>query len=122
MNGRNAEILNHKRRTSEAAGEARSFSGPGDIEAAAKEYNTAVVFTDVTAIDANTAVDRVIEDSWNGDLWYPLYTDTVTVVAVNRREVTNFAGYLRVRHVVRATSGSSQVGANYGSGLTYKQT
>ncbi len=122
MNGKNADILKNKRRESAAQGAAQSYAGPGDVEAAAREYNTAVVFTDLTAQDANTAVDRVVEDSWNGEAWFTLFNDLAVGMGVTRREVTTFAGFLRVRHVVRATSGTNVVGASFGSGITYKQT
>ncbi len=122
MNGKNADILKNKRRESAAQGAAQSYAGPGDVEAAAREYNVAVVFTDLTALDANTAVDRIVEDSWNGEAWFQLSSDTLSAVGVARRDFVVFAGFLRVRHVVRATSGSSVVGASFGAGITYKQT
>lgn len=122
MNGKNGDILKSKRRLSAALGAAQSFSGPGDLEAAAREYNTVVVFTDTQIVDANTGVTRIIEDSWNGESWTTIYSDDVSTVAVSRREVLTFAGFLRVRHVVAATSGTNVVGATFASGLTYKQS
>lgn len=121
MNGRNADILTQKRRESGDQGVAQSHSGPGDIEAAAKEYNVAIVFTDITQIDQNAAVDRIIEDTWNGESWCVLFTDNALAPGVSRREVVHHAGFLRVRHVVRATSGTNIVGATFGSGITLKQ-
>lgn len=122
MNGKNADLLRNKRRESAAAGAPQSYGGPGDIEAAAREFNTVVAFTDVSAIDALTAVDRIIEDSWNGEVWFVLYTDTFAALGVSRREVTTFAGFLRVRHVVRTTGGGAIVGASFAAGITYKQS
>lgn len=122
MNGRNGDLLQNKRRLSDTGGAAKSYGGPGDLEAAAREYNTAVIFTDIQALDANTAVVRIVEDSWNGEVWYPLNSTELSSVAVTRQEVTTFAGFLRVRHEVKATSGGAQVGASFGAGLTYKQT
>lgn len=122
MNGKNAELLEMKRRESASQGLVRPYTGPGDIEAMAKEFNVAVVFTEITALDANTQVVRKIEDSWNGQTWYTVYSDTLSSVGVTRKEVTVFAGFLRVTHEVSATSGTNVVGATFGSGLTYKQT
>lgn len=122
MNGKNGDILKSKRRLSAALGAAQSFSGPGDLEAAAREYNTAVVFTDTQQIDANTSITRVIEDSWNGESWTTIYSEDVSTVTVTRKEITCFAGFLRVRHIVTATSGTNVVGATFASGLTYKQS
>lgn len=122
MNGKNFDLLKNKRRESAAAGASQSYDGPGDVEAAAREYNTAVVFTDLTAIDASTAVDRIIEDSWNGEAWSQLFSDTGLALGVTRKEVLTFAGFLRVRHVVRATAGGNAVGASFGAGITYKQS
>jgi hypothetical protein len=121
-NGKNGDLLNNKRRLSAVGGGAQSYGGPGDLEAAAREYNSAFVYTDTTALDANTAVDRIIEDSWNGEVGVILFTDTLNTVAPTRREVPAFGGFLRVRHVVYATSGGAQVGASFGSGITDKQT
>lgn len=121
MNGKNAEILKYKRRAT-SNGKAVQFVGPGDVEAAAKEYNSAAVFTDMTAIDANTTVTRYIEDSWNGESFFVLHADDVSAVQMHRREVPAFAGFLRVRHEVKHTSEASAVGSTFGCGLTYKQT
>ena len=71
--------------------------------------------------DQYAAVDRIVEDSWNGEAWYVLHADNALTAGVTRREVGPFAGFLRVRHVVRATSGTNVVGATFGSGITYKQ-
>lgn len=121
MNGKNCDLLAYKRRLT-STGKPVSFAGPGDVEAAAKEFNVAVVFTDMTAIDASTTVTRYIEDSWNGEVWYTLHSDDVSAVQVHRREVPAFAGFLRVRHEVKHSSETSAVGATFGSGLTYKQS
>lgn len=122
MNGKNGDILKSKRRLTATGGAAQSFGGPGDLEAAAREYNTAVVFTDTQIVDANCGITRVIEDSWNGESWSTLYSEDVSAVTVNRKEVTTFAGFLRVRHIVAATSGTNILGATFAAGITYKQT
>lgn len=122
MNGKNGDLLKNKRRLSGAAGVLQNYGGPSDLEAAAREYNTAIIFTDTQATDNNTGITRYTQDSWNGEVWYTLYTDDVSTLGVSRREITTFAGFLRVIHEVKATSGSSQVGASFGAGITYKQT
>ena len=122
MNGKSFDVLKNKRRESASGGAPQNYAGPGDVEAAAREYNIAVVFTDVSAIDASTTITRYIEDSWNGDTWVTIYTDTVTTTGPIRKEVANFAAFLRVRHEVKHNTQSSLVGASFGSGITYKQT
>lgn len=122
MNGRSYDVLKNKRRESLSSGSPQNHAGPGDVEAAAREYNLAVVFTDISAIDANTTVTRFIEDSWNGDTWVTIYTDAMTTLGPTRKEVTNFGAFLRVRHEVKHSSLSSQVGATFTAGVTYKQT
>ena len=122
MNGKSGDLLKNKRRLSSAAGVLANYGGPSDLEHIAREYNTAIIFSDTQAIDANTAITRYTQDSWNGEVWYMLYTDDVSSLGVSRREVLTFASFLRVIHEVKATSGGAQVGATFGAGITYKQT
>ena len=116
MNGKGGDILKSELRTNGAAGVLVNNNGPSDREAAAREYNAAIVFTDNQLIDANGVITRNIHDSWNGEVWYTLYTDDCGTPGVSPREVLTFEGF----HEVKGTGGA-QISANFGSGITYKE-
>ena len=120
-NGVNRELFPNKRRLSANDGSAKAYMGPGDVESAAREYNMAVVYTDITALDDDAQVVRHIDDSWNGETWVSLFNDTLSTIAPVRKAVNDFGGYLRVWYEVKKGTAGSQVGASFGSGITYKQ-
>ena len=101
MNGVNRDLFTYRRRLSGTGGAAANYDGPGDVEAAARDYNVAVIYTDISEIDSNVTVTRIVEGA-------------VRFVA---KEV---GGYLRVRYEVEHDT--TQGGATFGSGITYKQT